>query len=167
MNNDKAAKIEEIARRRGFFWIGSEIYNGLSGFYDYGHLGASMKRKWENTWRDYFLNLEDYFVEIEPAETIVEGVVYYRVKVLFENINEKIKSGMSADVTIETNKKENVLYIPQRAVSSKDSKKFVKIPDNKGVKELEVITGLKGSNGEIEIIFGLNEGDKVISFIKK
>lgn len=106
-------------------------------------------------------------VEIEPAETVIEGVVYYRIKVLFDNINEKIKSGMSADATIQTDKKENVLYVPQRAVSSKDSKKFVKIPDNKEIKELEVVTGLKGNNGEIEIIFGLNEGDKVISFIKK
>ena len=106
-------------------------------------------------------------VEIEPAETVIEGVVYYRIKVLFDNINEKIKSGMSTDATIQTDKKENVLYIPQRAVSSKDSKKFVKIPDNKEVKELEVVTGLKGNNGEIEIISGLNEGDKVISFIKK
>ncbi len=50
---DKSSKIEELARRRGFFWIGSEIYNGLSGFYDYGHLGSSMKRKWENIREPY------------------------------------------------------------------------------------------------------------------
>lgn len=71
---DKAAKIEELARRRGFFWVSSEIYNGLSGFYDYGHLGAAMKRKWENTWRSYFLGLGDNFVEIEPANIMHEKV---------------------------------------------------------------------------------------------
>jgi len=106
-------------------------------------------------------------VEIEPGKTVIEGVVYYRVTALFEGIHEKVKSGMSADVTIETARKENVLYVPQRAVSSKDNKKFVKIPDDKKIKELEVITGLKGSNGEIEIISGLNEGDRIISYIKK
>ncbi len=71
---DKAAIIEELARRRGFFWIGSEIYNGLSGFYDYGHLGSAMKRKWEDIWRAYFLSLDENFVEIEPAEIMHENV---------------------------------------------------------------------------------------------
>ncbi len=74
MEGDKLQKIEELARRRGFFWIGSEIYNGLSGFYDYGHLGALMKRKWENIWRDYFLGMDDNFFEIEPAEVMHEKV---------------------------------------------------------------------------------------------
>jgi len=74
MAEDKMEKIEELARRRGFFWIGSEIYNGLSGFYDYGHLGASMKRRWESMWRDYFLGLDDNYVEIEPAEIMHEKV---------------------------------------------------------------------------------------------
>lgn len=74
MEEDKVSKVEEIARRRGFFWIGSEIYNGLSGFYDYGHLGTLMKRKWENLWRDYFLGMDDNFVEIEPAEIMHEKV---------------------------------------------------------------------------------------------
>ncbi len=71
---DKVAKIEELSRRRGFFWVNSEIYNGLSGFYDYGHLGTLMKRKWENIWRDYFLSLDDNFMEIEPASIMHENV---------------------------------------------------------------------------------------------
>ena len=54
-------KIEEIARRRGFFWIGSEIYGGLSGFYDYAHLGSLLKNKWEKEWRSFFLGLDDNF----------------------------------------------------------------------------------------------------------
>jgi len=106
-------------------------------------------------------------VEIEPGKTVIEGVVYYRVKALFEGMHEKVKSGMSADVTIETVRKENVLYVPQRAVSSRDNKKFIKIPDGKNVKEVEVVTGFKGSNSEIEIISGLSEGDKIITYIKK
>ena len=36
--DSKLAKVEELAKRRGFFWQGSEIYGGLGGFYDYGHL---------------------------------------------------------------------------------------------------------------------------------
>ena len=67
-------KIEEIARRRGFFWIGSEIYGGLSGFYDYAHLGSLLKNKWEKEWRSFFLGLDDNFFEIQPAEIMHEKV---------------------------------------------------------------------------------------------
>ena len=48
MELDKISRIEDIAKRRGFFWISSEVHGGLSGFYDYAHLGTAMKRKWEN-----------------------------------------------------------------------------------------------------------------------
>jgi|SRR3989344_4504274 len=67
-------KIEEIARRRGLFWIGSEIYGGLSGFYDYAHLGSLIKARWEKEWRSFFLGLDDNFFEIQPAEIMHEKV---------------------------------------------------------------------------------------------
>ena len=111
-------------------------------------------------------NWSGQVVEIEPAETIIEGVIYYKVTVIFDKLDERVKSGMSADATIETNKKENTLFVPHRAVVYKDSKKIVRILDGKAVKEIEVETGLKGVNGEIEIISGLKEGDRVITFIK-
>lgn len=72
--NSKYEKIEEIARRRGFFWTSSEIYGGLSGFYDYAHLGALIKNKWEDAWRSFFLGLDDNFFEIQPAEIMHEKV---------------------------------------------------------------------------------------------
>src|SRR3989338_884350 len=67
-------KIEEISRRRGFFWQGSEIYGGLSGIYDYAHLGSLLKNKWENEWRKFFLGMDDNFFEIQPAEIMHERV---------------------------------------------------------------------------------------------
>ncbi len=70
---DKIDRIEDVAKRRGFFWISSEIYGGLSGFYDYAHLGTAMKRKWENLWRSSFLN-EDNFHEIETCDVMPENV---------------------------------------------------------------------------------------------
>lgn len=65
--------IEDIAIRRGFFWQSSEIYGGISGFYDYGHLGVLVKRKFENLWRRFFLD-ENNFYEIEPANIMHEKV---------------------------------------------------------------------------------------------
>ena len=110
---------------------------------------------------------EGKVVEIEPAETIIDGVVYYRITVVFDKTDESIRSGMSADVTIKTNERNNVLTIPYRAVNYKDDKKIVKILDGEELKEIEVTTGLKGSNGKIEILTGVEEGDEIINFIKR
>jgi glycyl-tRNA synthetase len=68
----RMSDIEEIAKRRGFFWKSSEIYGGLAGLYDYGHLGTLVKRKWENLWRNFFL--KGNFYEIEPANIMHEKV---------------------------------------------------------------------------------------------
>jgi len=105
-------------------------------------------------------------VEIELGETIIEGVVYYRIKILFQE-QEKIKSGMTGNADIQTAKKENVLNVPYRAIVFKENKRFVKILDKKEIKELEVETGLKGIDGNVEIISGLKENQEIIIFIKK
>ena len=105
--------------------------------------------------------------EMEPAETVIEGVVYYRVTVIFDKIDKRVKSGMSADVNIETDKRESVLLVPYRAIVYREGKKIVRLLEGEEIKEVEVETGLKGSKGEIEIVSGLNVGDKVITFIKK
>jgi glycyl-tRNA synthetase len=71
---EKTDRIEDIAKRRGFFWISSEIHGGLSGFYDYAHLGFMIKRKWENLWRSYYLGLDDNFYEIDACNIMPEAV---------------------------------------------------------------------------------------------
>lgn len=105
-------------------------------------------------------------IEIDSGKTIIDGVVYYKVIILFEGDNQKIKSGMNGDATIQTGKKENVLNVPQRAVISKNGKKYVRIINGKEITEQEVVTGLRGNKGEIEIISGLNEGEQIITFMK-
>lgn len=70
----KAEIIEQLAKRRGFFWISSEIYGGFGGFYEYGHVGTLLKRKLENLWRKYFLSLDENFFEIETSNIMPEKV---------------------------------------------------------------------------------------------
>ncbi len=52
---DKYETINELARRRGFFWPSYEIYGGVSGFLTYGHLGTLLKQRVEAKFRDFFL----------------------------------------------------------------------------------------------------------------
>lgn len=69
--------IDEFAtfcKRKGFVYPTAEIYGGLSGFYDYGHFGTLVKKKFENVWRKYFLALGESFFEIEASEIMPEPV---------------------------------------------------------------------------------------------
>lgn len=106
-------------------------------------------------------------VGIDPAETIIDGVSTYKIKLQFEQEDERIKSGMTANIEVLADKRENAISIPQRAVISKNGDKIVRVLGGGEVKEVKVETGLKGSNGTIEIISGVNEGDTVIVFIEE
>jgi glycyl-tRNA synthetase len=52
---DKFTAINEIARRRGFFWQSYEIYGGVGGFITYGPLGAKLKNNIEAKLRELFV----------------------------------------------------------------------------------------------------------------
>ncbi len=66
--------ILEIAKRRGFFWQSSSIHGAISGFYDYGHVGSLVKRRFENLWRNYFIGLDDNFYEIQTSVIMPQEV---------------------------------------------------------------------------------------------
>jgi len=52
--SDKYEIIDELARRRGFFWPSYEVYGGVSGFITFGPLGAVLKRKIEDKFREFY-----------------------------------------------------------------------------------------------------------------
>jgi HlyD family secretion protein len=113
------------------------------------------------------VNFDAKVIKIDPAETVVEGVSTYKVTMEFIKEDERVKSGMTANIDILTEQKNGVLSVPQRAVVDKSGSKFVKILQSDGnVKEVTVKTGLKGSNGDIEVTDGLHAGDKVITSTK-
>lgn len=84
----------------------------------------------------------------------------YNVKVFMEN-DGSIKPGMFAKVTLKTDKRENVLAVDSEAIIEREGKYIVYIADGDKAIEKEVTTGLD-TGDYIEILTGLNEGDKVI-----
>lgn len=52
---DKFTAINELAKRRGFFWPSFEIYGGSGGFVTYGPLGARLKQNVEAKLRELFV----------------------------------------------------------------------------------------------------------------
>ena len=48
--NLQMEKITSLCKRRGFIFQSSEIYGGINGFWDYGPLGAELKRNVKELW---------------------------------------------------------------------------------------------------------------------
>ncbi len=105
-------------------------------------------------------------IEIEPAATVIQDVVYYKVKLSLLDVNICLKEGMSSDVDIHTAQKDDVVVVPRRSIRTEDDKKYVDILIGENeIQTVEVEVGLRGDNGEVEIISGVSAGDKVVVFI--
>lgn len=104
--------------------------------------------------------------EIYPAETVIEGVPTYKTTFSLLPDGKSVKSGMTANINILTDKRTDVIAVPARAVKVIDGEKIVKILDRGDViTERKVETGLRGSDGRIEILSGVQEGEKVVTFM--
>jgi len=101
-------------------------------------------------------------IEIDTVGVVVQGVVSYKAKILLDVIDERVKPGMSTTVEIITDAKENTLFIPRTALKSLNGKYFVRILKDDGtIEQREIKTGLL-TDSKVEIIQGLNEGEKII-----
>jgi glycyl-tRNA synthetase len=113
--------IEELmalAKSRGLFWPTAEIYGGAAGFYDYGHVGALLKKRFESAWTSFFIDGgEDYYLldasTVLPEKPLVASGhaalfndilvsctkcrTYYRADVLLRDLGIKVSEGATAE----------------------------------------------------------------------
>ena len=118
-----------------------------------------------------FLGKVDF---IEPAETVIQDVIYYSIIVVFTESKEKnvflvnIKSGMTANIDITTDKRENVLAMPVRAIIDKNGQgRFTRVLIGENVEERQITLGLRGDGGLVEVLSGVKEGEKVVTYVKE
>ena len=67
--------VQSLAKRRGFIWQSAEIYGAMAGFYDYGAMGARLKRNWEDVWLRYFTGLNDNYHLIDSTTILPYAVL--------------------------------------------------------------------------------------------
>lgn len=65
--NTKLEDIISLAKRRGFIYPGSDVYGGLSGTWDYGPLGVTLKRNIMNLWWQMFVDTRDDMHGVDAA----------------------------------------------------------------------------------------------------
>lgn len=65
--NLQMEKIVSLCKRRGFIYQSSEIYGGINGFWDYGPLGAELKRNVKELWWNTMTRQRDDVVGLEAT----------------------------------------------------------------------------------------------------
>lgn len=100
-------------------------------------------------------------INIDPGSTVIQDVVYYKIKISLDDSDKPVKPGMTANVIIKTDQRENALIIPSRSIRTNGGK-FVNILENKQEVKKEIKLGIKGNDGKVEVLEGLTEGQFVI-----
>ncbi len=99
-----------------------------------------------------------------PDQTKVQDAIYYKVQVAVTPIEgREIKPGMTANITILTAERKEALYITNRAVHDTDGKKTVRILKAGTPEEIAIELGIRGDEGRVEVVSGLEVGQEVIT----
>jgi multidrug efflux pump subunit AcrA (membrane-fusion protein) len=99
----------------------------------------------------------------DPAETKVQDAVYYKIRVLVDPAGKEVKPGMTANVTIKTGEAVDAYVIPLRGIrTNADGSNSVRVLVNGQPIVKNVVLGLRGNEGRVEVKSGLNEGEAVI-----
>jgi len=112
------------------------------------------------------IELEGEVFFVEPAETVVQDVIYYKVLISFDPLEYGVKSGMTANITLTTAMKNDIIIIPSRAVINKNGVgKYVRILQGKNIDERSIVLGLRGDEGMVEILDGVKAGETVVTSV--
>lgn len=101
-------------------------------------------------------------IAIDTAGSISSGVANYPVTIQLDSGTEEILSNMSANISIITDFKDGVVYVPVSAVKSQNGTSTVSIMENGTPKSVDVTIGIQ-STTSVEIVSGINEGDEVVT----
>ncbi|MCL4395688.1 MAG: efflux RND transporter periplasmic adaptor subunit [Chloroflexi bacterium] len=98
---------------------------------------------------------------IGPVGTVTSGVVNYPVTVDVTNPDDQIKPGMTANLSVIINQRDNVLLVPLRAVRTQGNQKLVTVLFKGQQIDTPVQVGLTNDTS-VEITQGLKAGDQVV-----
>lgn len=85
----------------------------------------------------------------------------FQAKVTLKNPDRVLKSGMYAEVPLETGRRTGVVTIPATALAERDSGKVVYVVEGERVSERRVKLGLSNPDA-VEIVQGVSAGEKVV-----
>ncbi len=103
-------------------------------------------------------------VSVDPALSSGTGQEGYRAVLRFRKEDGRIKDGMTADVRIDEGSRTDVVAVPRKAIITRDGTPFVLVVKDGATEERKIETGLVGSDGRVEVVSGLAEGERIAAF---
>jgi RND family efflux transporter MFP subunit len=103
-------------------------------------------------------------ISIDSATSIVNGISVYNAKLKFDNSDDRIKPGMTANISLISGTHKNVLTVPKSAVIQKNNQYFVIVDKGNSKEETRQVTVGLENDQNIEITSGLKLGEKVLIY---
>lgn len=107
---------------------------------------------------------------IALGETVREGVPTYKTTLVLLTKPEGalvLRAGMTADIDIQTDIRDDVVYVPTRSILTRDATPYVRVVAGGSYVERNVEVGLRGSDGFTEIVSGVDAGEEVVLFVEE
>ena len=99
--------------------------------------------------------------DIQSQEVEKEGSTYFRSRTSLNQTSEKIRTGMTGDVIVETNTDANMVRIPKGAIHELDGRRTVTVMTSSGRQERVIESGVERDN-QVEILSGLQPGERIV-----
>jgi HlyD family secretion protein len=100
-------------------------------------------------------------VKVPLVGAVTQGVVNYPVVIALDQADRQIRPGMTANVTIVVEQRDNILLVPNRAVKIVNRQRVVTVVRDGAPTQVNVTLGMTGDS-QSEVVSGLNEGDVVV-----
>ncbi len=107
------------------------------------------------------INVDGVVDHVYYESTLVSNVVIYKVDIVPQTIPDVFRSGMSANLEIRDEYKENVLTLPSRAIQRTNNETYVEVKEGDKLIKKSVVTGITDKK-QTEIISGIESTDRVI-----
>jgi multidrug efflux pump subunit AcrA (membrane-fusion protein) len=101
-------------------------------------------------------------VLVDPAETVKDGVPTYKTTLTFLKYDARIRSGMTANVVIQTGLLHNAIVIPAGSIGTKAGALYVSVLEKGVVVNRTVTVGTSPALGQAHILSGITAGDTVL-----
>jgi len=101
-------------------------------------------------------------ISVDPAETVKDGVPTYKTTLSFAATDPRIRSGMTANVVIETGLLHDAIVIPAGAIGADVNGPYVSLLAKGAVEKRRVLTGVAPALGQALVESGLASGDVLL-----
>jgi multidrug efflux pump subunit AcrA (membrane-fusion protein) len=109
------------------------------------------------------LTLPAHVIAVADSATTVSNVVNYDVTLALDNLDSRLKAGMTANASVIVSQASNVLTVPNSAITHAGTASFVTVLSSNGKTRtrIPIQTGTVGDSAT-EVTSGLVQGEKVV-----